>query len=278
MPKKKNRSNTQRAARELAAANGWSYAKALDAIRSGRDTTVAPQWTHVVWYEPGETTDLVAFTEAVAAASLLAEKPPTWHYSDEAFCVDAANLERVLNLPNELELAGVAFVERCQAVTVDGHPLSELEMDYTGPLEIAQAARARLISARVGPDSYIYGSHVIADYSDDAVDDADHPTCPNCGSDDWDFLVNNNALCGDCGHRWDIDEDELEDDLFADDTDVHIDDIDPIVCAECGGAIIDDPDGSPGVWVHDRDAEPPAGWETMSAWDLDEDHTAISDI
>lgn len=41
-------------------------------------------------------------------------------------------------------------------------------------------------------------------------------------------------------------------------------------CASCGEPIVDDPDGSPGVVVHDRDLGD-------VAYDLDEDHTPIRD-
>lgn len=49
-------------------------------------------------------------------------------------------------------------------------------------------------------------------------------------------------------------------------------------CLTCEGEIEDDPDGSPGVLVHARDADPPFGYEGLSAYDLDEDHPALDPV
>lgn len=46
-----------------------------------------------------------------------------------------------------------------------------------------------------------------------ATNDQDSaPQCPSCRSDDWDFLVNDDAVCRDCGHRWTVPVEDEEND------------------------------------------------------------------
>jgi hypothetical protein len=77
------------------------------------------------------------------------------------------------------------------------------------------------------------------------VDDED--PCDRCGAalDDGEGY---DGLCGNCA------------------------DIAESTCSVCGGDVVDDPSGSPGVLVHDPDADAPPGWDSMVGADLDADH------
>jgi hypothetical protein len=135
----------------------------------------------------------------------------------------------------------------CAAPAVDCHG---------GELHFCEAHRPLVLAAfRAGildrPD------YTIADIVEfgratgvDITDDADEDVCSRCGAglDDGEGY---DGLCGSCA------------------------DVAETTCSVCDGRFIDDPVGSPGVVVHDPDGlpEPGSGWDDMSSFDLDADHT-----
>lgn len=75
-----------------------------------------------------------------------------------------------------------------------------LQLAVTAPADVSEAFVASQVNVTLGErhwGAWIVGNATVCPAP------ADENCCPTCGTDDWDFLVNDDAVCEN-GHRWTV--------------------------------------------------------------------------